>query len=52
MKTIWKFPLVITDQQEIMMPKDAEIISAHSRATSSACGLRSIRRPNTSPGDS
>jgi hypothetical protein len=27
MKAIWKYPLVITDQQEIRMPKGAEIIS-------------------------
>ncbi len=27
MKTIWKFVLVITDQQEIEMPWDAEILS-------------------------
>ena len=26
MKTIWKFPLVLTDMQEIVMPKDAEIL--------------------------
>jgi hypothetical protein len=27
MKTIWKFPLEVTDFQTIRMPKDAEILS-------------------------
>ena len=29
MKTIWKFPLEVTDEQTVMMPKGAEILSAH-----------------------
>ena len=27
MKAIWKFPIVITDEQKVLMPKSAQILS-------------------------
>ena len=29
MKTIWKFPLELIDEQDVMMPKGAKILSVH-----------------------
>jgi hypothetical protein len=31
-KTIWKFPIKITDFQEIKMPRDAEILTAQAQS--------------------
>ncbi|HXJ14709.1 MAG TPA: hypothetical protein VNH19_20725 [Candidatus Limnocylindrales bacterium] len=37
MKAIWKFKLAITDSQDVMMPLDAEIISAQNQPGVGLC---------------
>lgn len=32
MKTIWKYPLKVTDEQDVKMPKNAEIISVQNKS--------------------
>lgn len=38
MKTIWKFPLAVTDSQRIGMPSGAEILTVQSKTRERVCG--------------